>query len=117
MERKILNLTQHEASVEQVRAGVVEPVNKKEIRDLLTFDSKPDIALIRTRAKKLVKAATGFNKVMIGGAPYLMSSLEKELKKRNKTFLYAFSERISEETILPNGTTRKSSTFRFEGWI
>jgi hypothetical protein len=38
---KILNLTQHEATKEQVAAGGVEPLDKEAVQRLLTFNNLP----------------------------------------------------------------------------
>lgn len=40
---KILNLTQHTATADQVAAGVVEPKDKKKIQEMLTFTEKPKV--------------------------------------------------------------------------
>ena len=114
----ILNLTQHKATKEQVQAGVVEPKNKEEIQKLLTFDEMPDKNEIKKRAKKLVAIVLeeGYEKVMIGGAPYLMGKLERELKNEDIIAFYAFSKRVTEEIQTENGTEKKVF-FKHEGFI
>ena len=75
---QILNFTQHNATPEQVAAGVVDPVDHGAIRNLLTFDELPSDDEIRWRAQaaaviaKLAKSQ-GFDAVMIGGAPFFMA--------------------------------------------
>ena len=79
---KILNLTQHEVTEEQKKAGVIEPASKGYIRGLLTFEELPNKKEMERRARELAWLAEayrseGITKVMIGGAPYFMSTLEK----------------------------------------
>jgi len=107
---KILNLTQHKPTEEQIKAGVIEPSEiKSVIQTLLTFDAIPSKEEIEERAFRLAKIAysEGIEKVMIGGAPYLMSSLEKYLKHLGMKPLYAFSKRVVEEINTENGVEKK----------
>ena len=115
----ILNLTQHKATKEQIEAGVVEPSDKEEIQELLTFDEMPTRENILDRAAKLSHLACcyGVNKVLIGGAPYLMGALEDELERNGITPLYSFSERVSKEEIMPDGSVKKVNEFRHVGFI
>ncbi len=115
----ILNLTQHAATPEQVEAGVVEPEEKARVQGLLTFNSIPSLEEIYERAEALADVASrhGATQVMIGGAPYLMAPLEWWLIRRNILPLYSFTERVSEEQVQPDGTTRKVSTFRHVGFV
>ena len=115
----ILNLTQHAASPEQVEAGVVEPEEKARVQALLTFASLPSLDEIRERAEALAEIASehGATQAMIGGAPYLMAPLEWALLRKNVLPLYSFTERVSEEKVEPDGTTRKVSTFRHVGFV
>ena len=117
----ILNLTQHNLTNEQINAGVVEPAAevKGKIRELLTFNSLPSCNEIRKRAEELaeIAASSGYNRVLIGGAPYLMAPLEAELIKRGILPLYAFSVREVIEETLPNGEVKKVSKFRHAGFV
>ena len=139
--RKIFNLTQHKASEEQRSVGVVDPTDneseeyisstlgikakgmKSYIHALLTFESLPSPEEVKARAKSLamtipVMSSRGITRyAMIGGAPYLMAPLEKELKKRGITPLYAFSKRESVETVQPDGSTKKEMVFRHLGFV
>lgn len=112
----ILNLTQHKASEEQVSVGVFEPSekDKEKIKKLLTFEKLPDPNEMKERAKKIVKIAEKYKKirVMIGGAPYFMPYLEKELIRNNFVPLHAFTKRVVKEE---NG--KKISVFKHEGFI
>lgn len=116
----ILNLTQHPTSPQQVEAGVVEPDNKPHVKQLLTFDSLPSPGQVKNRAQQLALAAarSGHRTAMIGGAPYLMASLEKALLANGITPVYAFSERRSKEVTDPKtGEVRKVNTFIHLGFV
>ena len=120
----IFNLTQHDASREQLAAGV-QPRSEgdaKLIRDLITFDSPPDIGEMRKRATSLaeivlerLEATPRF--ALIGGATYFMSTLETVLKKHGVIPLHSFSQRVIHEEALPDGTVKKSGVFRHLGFI
>ena len=115
----ILNLTQHGASNEQVSEGVIEPKSKDLVRDILTFNTIPNISEINLRAEKLARLAqeSGAESAMIGGAPYLMSALEKALKDAGVKPIYSFTERRSVETQNPDGSTTKTAVFQHVGWV
>jgi hypothetical protein len=120
---KIMNFTQHTPTAEQREAGVYDPERIGEIRELLTFDEIPDQEEISYRAMVLANIAareskkTGAKQVMIGGAPYLMPLLHLYLEKRGLVPVYAFSKRISEETVNPDGTVTKKQIFRHIGFV
>lgn len=127
----IINLTQHEATPEQVQAGVVEPPKevKNDIRELLTFEQIPTKKEIQDRAHDLglIAAMTDLSpsgdgehyalSAMIGGAPFLMSALESALLDNGVTPLYAFSVRESQEKIMQDGSVSKVAIFRHKGFI
>ena len=116
---KILNLTQHNATPDQVAAGVIEPRNKKEVQDLLTFTGIPtqrDI-LIRARALMEIAVTEEVTATMIGGAPYLMAALEVALVETGIKPVYSFSERRSVETHQPDGSVTKTNVFVHAGWV
>lgn len=54
---------------------------------------------------------------MIGGAPFLMASLERALAAVQMRAVYAFSVRVSAEQAQPDGSVRKVQTFRHAGWV
>ena len=122
---KILNLTQHRATQEQLKDGVIEPTDndKEVIKSYLTFNDIPSQKNIKIRAKALSDIAFKYNieqgiqKVLIGGAPYLMSSLERSLLAKGLTPVYAFSKRVSKEITLPDGSVEKKMIFKHEGFI
>lgn len=121
---KIVNLTQHTPTPEQIEAGVfdLEQDARDEIKDLLTFTAMPTPDELQDRAEQLVdlvEASTNATSAMIGGAPFFMEPLARELRARTTTItpLFAFSERESVEETLSDGTVRKTSIFRHIGFI
>jgi len=121
MGEKILNLTQHSPTPEQIQAGVEEPPAevKQRIRQLLTFTSLPTYSEVVERAEELAEIAVRMraSAVMIGGAPYLMAPLEKALIRRGIQPLYAFSRREVVSTTLPSGEVVKKTVFKHLGWV
>ena len=117
----ILNLTQHNATPEQKAQGVVEPgdINKRQIQNLLTFTTPPTQREIMLRASVLAEIADGYgcDAAMIGGAPYLMSALERELRALDIQPLYSFTLRESVEEPQPDGSVRKVAVFRHVGFV
>ena len=114
MMSKIINLTQHTATPEQVAAGVVEPSDKEEVRRLLTFDEPPTKAdyIIRANALADLAKKAGADAAMIGGAPYFMSSLEIALEYQGIKPLYSFTRRESVDMLQADGSVRKVAVFK-----
>ncbi len=125
----ILNLTQHEATGDQEADGVVDlpAAARKDLADLLTFSSAPSKREKHIKAKELAEFALlwartmpefrdGLQKVMIGGAPFFMSTLEWEMEQYGIQPVYAFSHRSSVEQVLPDGSVHKVNVFRHAGW-
>jgi len=122
MKMTIINLTQHAATAEQLAAGVFDVPNEGARRELLmqlTFGDLPEDGEIVERAAAVASIAMAFGAraAMIGGAPYLMSALERELREGGITPLYAFSRRESVEEKLPDGSVRKVAVFRHLGFV
>ena len=117
--KKILNLTQHAATQEQIEAGVYEPEDKTEVQNLLTFDTLPTSQDVWTRANKLAKLAAreGATAVMIGGAPYLMGPLDSALEDEGIHSFYAFSIRESVDVHQPDGSIKKTMVFKHAGFV
>ena len=115
---EIVNLTQHAPTPAQVEAGVFTSQYEAAIRSLLTFDTLPSVATVAFRARDLAKiaAASGATHALVGGAPYLMAPLEWQLRQVGIVPLYAFSERISSEEVLPDGSVRKINEFKHGGF-
>jgi hypothetical protein len=118
---KILNLTQHVPSSEQSEAGVEEPESetKSRIKALLDFQSPPTREEIESRSASLAEIVSeaGAESAMIGGAPFLMSALERALKKEGVKPLYAFSRRESVEKKQEDGSVVKTTVFRHLGFV
>jgi hypothetical protein len=115
----VVNLTQHEATTDQRDAGVVSPPCNAHIKALLTFDVIPSASDIEELAVKLAEYAyiSGCKQAMIGGAPYLMSALERALKAQGITPVYAFSQRESVETVKEDGSVVKTNVFKHVGFV
>ena len=118
---KIVNLTQHLATPEQKEAGVVdfEKNTAEKVKQLLTFETIPTQTELVDRANQLVIFAeiSGADAALIGGAPFFMSTLEKELKREGIKPLYAFSRRESVEKTLPDGSIQKTNIFKHIGFV
>jgi len=117
----IFNLTQHQATPEQVAAGVTAPTNdaKAQIVKLLTIGELPTSVQLQNRADALAEICEGWGQrtAMIGGAPFLMSYLEKSLKAVGIKPLYAFSKRVVLEVTQDDGQVLKKVTFKHLGFI
>jgi hypothetical protein len=118
---KILNLTQHKATPEQVEAGVVDlnDAERAKLIDLLTFNELPLIDEIIGKAMDIAGIAVehGYRKAMIGGAPYLMSALEAALIDKGIAPVYAFSKRESVEVMKDDGSVEKCAVFKHVGFV
>lgn len=115
----IINLTQHVASKEQRDAGVTEPADKAEVERLLTFDVPPSADEMRSRATRLaeITLAAKAEAAMIGGAPYFMVPLEAALKRAGVRVLFAFSARVSDDTVQADGSVKKVQIFKHIGFV
>lgn len=132
MQHFIVNLTQHSSTPEQGCLELPE-ADKNQLKELLTFTSLPTKAEIAKRAMSIAYLASDFLleetleleqeegeyslSAMIGGAPYLMGPLEEALKNLGVCPIYAFSERVSEEVIQPDGSVRKVNVFKHLGFV
>ena len=116
----IVNLTQHDATPDQRDAGVVAvKTYSNHVRALLTFDIIPAKSEMERRAIKLAEYAyeSGCKKAMIGGAPFFMSTLEKALIEQGIKPVYAFSQRVSVESVNADGSVNKSNVFKHLGFV
>lgn len=120
---KIINLTQHPATPEQLAAGVFDvPAafgERERLVALLTFEDLPSSEFVRQRAEGVATYPErhGAEVAMIGGAPFLMAPLEKALRERGIRAVYAFSRRESVEESQPDGSVRKTNVFRHVGFV
>lgn len=122
MENKILNLTQHSATFEQVNDGVydLEYDELQELKRLLTFTSLPTYEEVNKRAQAIAQFAYKRQQnglVMIGGALWLMYPLIKALANVGLTPIFSYSERESEEEEMPDGSVRKIAVFKHKGFV
>jgi hypothetical protein len=109
---KILNLTQHPATPDQIANGVVDlPENERNsLCRLLTFETLPAPMEVGDRAIEITAIASRnvedepCPQAMIGGASYLMASLEWHLRNAGIEPVYAFSIRKSVEETAPDGS-------------
>ena len=119
MKNRILNLTQHRATSEQIADGVENVPSRmaKELENLLTFKADYSLTDLVTSAKALARLAhtLGYEQVMIGGLPSLMSHLERELIALQISVGYARTERVSIDQTQPDGSVKKVSVFRHAG--
>nr|DAS11089.1 MAG TPA: hypothetical protein [Caudoviricetes sp.] len=119
--KKILNLTQHTATAEQIAAGVYDmPADKiGALRMALTFNALSSQAEIAERAEIIANLAHDEmgDSAMIGGAPYLMHALETALKAKGFKVLYSFTQRESVESTDADGNVVKTAVFRHVGFI
>lgn len=123
MER-ILNLTQHKATPDQIASGVIdlEPEIRARVIELLTFNELPTHEDISARVEALALIVAdvfpiAFGRIMIGGAPYLLSVLSERLKNDTYVPLYAFSRRESIDVTQDDGSVRKTTLFKHIGFI
>jgi len=120
---KIYNLTQHPATPEQKAQGVIDlpEVDRRMLGHLLTFEEIPNQEEMADRAKAIVDllagVAPGGHTVMIGGAPFFMSTLEGVLTQAGHIPVYAFSKRVSIEAQNPDGSVTKTNKFIHEGFV
>ena len=121
----IWNLTQHDATPDQIEAGVADLPSgtKQQIRALLTFDSLPTQEEIEDRAFGIWAAVAALriiqddDKIMIGGAPFLMPALQQRLLWNWQTPVYAFSKRESVDVPQSDGSVRKTAIFKHAGFV
>ena len=139
MNTRILNLTQHDPTPEQIEAGVtcgdITDAQELELRKLLNFETLPTPTEVRQRAQQIAAYAAKTTTLvdyggdsglcvneplrfaMIGGAPFLMAPLEDALRRVGITPLYAFSTRESVEQVQADGSVRKTAVFRHQGFV
>ena len=123
MTAPILNLTQHNATADQIAVGVIEQPHPA-VKPLLNFNTLPTLAEIKLRASQIAAIAAdeialenAERKAMIAGAPFFMSSLEEALKNVGITPVYAFSVRESVEVHNEDGSVSKQNVFKHLGFV
>ena len=120
--QRIYNLTQHKATPDQVVAGLIDAPEdiRSKLQEALTFEEMPLLGDIYDHTMRVVYLTLSwvpkYSKVMIGGAPYMMSLLQNQLVQHHYVPVYAFSKRISEDQVV-DGIVKKVSTFKHEGFV
>lgn len=126
----IVNLTQHPATPEQLAGGVVDlPASERAaLIDCLTVDKLPSRTEIANRCAQIafLAAYNGIGnsdddphpaQAMIGGACWMMATLESELLDVGIVPVYAFSVRKLVEQTDSDGSVRKVNIFEHAGFI
>ena len=118
----ILNLTIRSLSQEQIDLGIVSLTGPKLIKlcEYHTFIEPPGEFLIHSSAKGIVSLAEEFfkendlpiGKVVIGGAPYLISELERRLFSIGATPYYNFSRKVVNRITSLENLSSKESKFK-----
>ena len=113
---KIVNLTQHISSSEQLVEGVFDLEDNTELKRLLTFNTPPTLLEMQERAEAItaLAVASGATIAMVGGAPYFMAWLENTLNGAGIKAVYSFTERVVVENPV---TGEKTSVFKHSGWV
>lgn len=120
---RIVNLTQHASTPDQRKAGVydLEGERLSSLKAALNFTHLPQAEEIRQRAEAIAdlvcRDGDKPDAAMIGGAPFLMASLERALAERGIKPLYAFSLREVKEMPQPDGSVKKEAVFRHLGFV
>ena len=123
----IINLTQHELTPEQREFIDIEcHTDRQKVKNLLTFTKLPTKEEIYYRALDLAAIVENIVDqdehvdlflVLIGGAPYLMKPLIEELKKIGVTPVFSYTDRVSVETMQPDGSVVKTQVFKHLGYV
>ena len=139
---KILNLTQHKATPEQKKSGVIDYENARDefllrkekdnddvalwklelpenLVELLTFEQLPSRGEINNRVLLMqwIARQLGYKKAMIGGAPYMMAALESALKAAGVQPVYAFSKEEIVDEKMTDGSIKKRKELRHFGFV
>ena len=119
---KILNLTQHEPTPDQVEAGVENALcqeDRDHVKGQLTFKNLPTVQEIFKRAEDLADLARRNRapKAMVGCAPWFVEPLCHALLNAGVKPVFAFSSRVSEEKLQEDGTTIKTQVFKHQSFI
>ena len=121
---KIINLTQHNATEDQVAAGVIDLQGdmKAALVAAITFPpiyTKADLVMAARVVNELIRDHVGMHGqidgVMIGGMPSFMPVLETLLMSKGIKVGYACSERVSKDIPQADGTVKKVAVFAHVG--
>lgn len=117
---KIANITQHMASPEQQKEGVVNGCDslRQWVAEKLTFSATYTAEDMNLAAKELAEwAAENYQAAMIGGMPSFMPVLQQALLTAGVDVYYARSERVSQDQRQPDGSVRKIAIFKHLGFF
>lgn len=121
---RIINLTQHKATPDQILAGVEDTkgVTREKLIAALSFHTLPTPGDIEASMQTLLNIMLGYNPTaddkigfMVGGAPYLMS--EMVVFANVFKLYYAFTQRVSIDIPQADGSVKKEFTFKHEGFV
>ena len=125
MRKYLINLTQHALTQEQ-KDSVDTTIEPQGMEVYLNFTEMPTAEIIEDRAYGMFDCLMQMLPpdvnpedctVLLGGAPFFMSACERAATRYGFKYCYAFSKRVSEEVKQPDGTVKKVSVFKHEGWI
>lgn len=120
--RVFLNLTQSKSTYEQLMYDIVDLPDEthQKVQKLLTFNGvAPQRNAMAARAADIAQIAVenGATHALIGGAPFFMSHLERALKAEGIWPLYSFGRGIVEEETQEDGSVKKVTVFKHEGFV
>ena len=126
----ILNLTQHNATKDQIDAGIndLPELYQDFLKKKLTFPVQYDKEMLVSRANTIAKIVEDFIEdtifntgvapevegVMIGGMPSFMPVLESVLVSKGLKVGYACTDRVSKD-VIKDGEVIKTSVFVHAG--
>ena len=125
---KIINLTGLPSPEKLSDIEIIQLPEKlnEELKELLIFEQTPVKYELVQRAKEITSLAQEFIKanckspilIMITGAPFLMSYLEKELTETNIPFVHAYAvPRVELSVNRDEGNIKSKLIFAIKGFI
>ena len=126
---RIINLTQHPFSQDQLNEFVLAGITADNIIDtndtlkaIITFTGEIDVSVIQERAQQLSQYIAQYvgDKpclAMVGGAPFFQMAVNVACLNNNVLPLAAYSERVSVETVQADGSVAKQNIFKHNGFI
>jgi len=121
--KKILWACQHAPSPEQIKeldGSIVELKNISQKLFLSLSNTPASVEAIEDLALQLQLECASYDEVVLPiGSPAFNFAFARKVPRLNNPILYRFahSKRVSEDKLQPDGTTVKTSVFKFEGWI
>lgn len=126
--KSIINLTQHPATPAQIAEGVENLSNDSlsALHHFLDFSELPTPSEIEASVEGITTLASCWQDwqdpdtecgAMIGGAPWIIAPLVRRLILEGITPYFAFSQRVSRELQMPDGSVQKTSVFGHRGFV